>query len=277
MNWFKMFAEFATDAKVQSMSEAMQRRLVMFFCLHCQGDLEKLDHDEIAAALRITSEELTGTRELFDKKGFLTSKGAPKNWEKRQKYDPTAAERMKRFREQHRNGAVTEAQPSQNGHRTSYDPPHTPPIDTDTETEVETEKERPPNPHKRGKPSATADDASLPSWLPRQNLDEWLGMRREIKHPVPVSSLPAVIRKLERFKASGMDPLEILESAVVGAYQGLFAADDPRRGKPLSKAKPPEPIITREQQAKADAMIAEGERLIEEARLKRIQQQKANA
>ena len=33
MNWMRLYAEFATDPKVQMMSEAMQRRHVMLFCL----------------------------------------------------------------------------------------------------------------------------------------------------------------------------------------------------------------------------------------------------
>ena len=43
--WFRMYAEFATDPKVQSMSEAMQRRLTMLLCLRCSDVLATLQED----------------------------------------------------------------------------------------------------------------------------------------------------------------------------------------------------------------------------------------
>ena len=103
MFYFKMFSEFASDPKVQSMTEAMQRRLVMLFCLHCSGDLEKLSDDELAIAMRINPKELDKTRDTFRRKGFIGDTWVPRNWEKRQApHDRTAAERMRRLRERQR-------------------------------------------------------------------------------------------------------------------------------------------------------------------------------
>ena len=42
MDWFRMYAEFATDPKVQMMPEAMQRRLVMLLCLQCGNGIENV-------------------------------------------------------------------------------------------------------------------------------------------------------------------------------------------------------------------------------------------
>jgi len=61
MQWFRMYAEFATDPKVQSMDETLQRRFTMFLCLHCNGEYERLTPDELAFALRITPAELVNT------------------------------------------------------------------------------------------------------------------------------------------------------------------------------------------------------------------------
>ena len=103
MNWFKMYAEFATDAKVQSMSEAMQRRFIMLLCLQCTGDLGKLNDEELCTTMRISPLELEKTRELFHRKGFIGDTWVPRNWSKRQEpSDPTAAERMRRLRERYR-------------------------------------------------------------------------------------------------------------------------------------------------------------------------------
>ena len=54
--WFRMYSEFATDPKVQSMSEAMQRRLMMLFCLRCSDVLATFQHDEMILAQRLSDE-----------------------------------------------------------------------------------------------------------------------------------------------------------------------------------------------------------------------------
>lgn len=38
-SWFRLYAEFATDPKVQMMSEAEQRRCVIRMCIRCNGDV----------------------------------------------------------------------------------------------------------------------------------------------------------------------------------------------------------------------------------------------
>jgi hypothetical protein len=106
MTWFRLYPEFATDPKVQSMPEAMQRRLVMLFCLECSGDLPKLEDHELALAMRITPKELDETRRLFTRKGFINGTWSPKNWEKRQEpADAGAAKRMRELRERRRREA----------------------------------------------------------------------------------------------------------------------------------------------------------------------------
>ena len=52
--WFRMYAEFATDAKVQMLTEAMQRRYLMLMCLRCSNALVTLQDEEIAFQLRIS-------------------------------------------------------------------------------------------------------------------------------------------------------------------------------------------------------------------------------
>jgi len=71
MDWFRMYSEFAHDPKVQSMPEAMQRRLMMLLCLRCSNALVTLHETEIAFALRITDEDLAETKVLFLRKQFI--------------------------------------------------------------------------------------------------------------------------------------------------------------------------------------------------------------
>lgn len=110
MNWFRMYGEFASDPKVQSMSEAMQRRLVMLFCLRCSNDLVTLHVTEIAFALRVTDEELAETKAVFLRKGFIDEDWNLTNWDKRQFVSDSSAARVSKHRAKKKeegNGDVT--------------------------------------------------------------------------------------------------------------------------------------------------------------------------
>ena len=124
MTWFKLFWEWGSDPKVQSMSEALQRRLVMLWCLRCQADLTQLTEPEIALYLHISLPELKKTRALFVEKGFLEPDWSLPKFEARQTpADPTAAERMRNYRKRHaqrdrnvtRNGPVALLAPAHAG------------------------------------------------------------------------------------------------------------------------------------------------------------------
>ena len=128
--WFRMYSEFATDAKVQMMSEAMQRRYLMLMCLRCSNDLVTLHDEEIAFQLRISDEELAETKALFIKKGFIDSTWNLLNWEKRQFASDSSKDRVAKHRalqkqkqEQAGNADVTLHETKANG------------LDTDTDTE----------------------------------------------------------------------------------------------------------------------------------------------
>jgi len=105
--WFRMYAEFATDAKVQMMSEAMQRRLLMVFCMRCSDVTVTLSDDEIAFHMRITPEELAETKALFVRKGFIDQSWNALNWEKRQSPSDSSAARTRTYRERKREKGVT--------------------------------------------------------------------------------------------------------------------------------------------------------------------------
>lgn len=128
--WFRMYSEFATDAKVQMLSEAMQRRYLMLMCLRCSNALVTLHDEEIAFQLRISDEELAETKALFIKKGFIDSSWNLLNWERRQFASDSSKDRVAKHRalqkqkqEQASNGDVTLHETKANG------------LDTDTDTE----------------------------------------------------------------------------------------------------------------------------------------------
>lgn len=103
MDWFRMYGEFANDPKVQMMPEAMQRRLVMLFCLQCSNGLETFHETEretsIAFALRISEADLAETKELFLRKGFINSDWTLCNWDRRQYASDSSTARVRRHRE----------------------------------------------------------------------------------------------------------------------------------------------------------------------------------
>ncbi|GLO24229.1 DnaT-like ssDNA-binding domain-containing protein [Pseudomonas putida] len=119
MDWFRMYGEFATDPKVQMMSEADQRRFIMLLCLRCSNDGVTLHETEIAFQMRITDEQWQATKALFLSKGLITEDCQPNAWDKRQFVSDSSKARVAAHRakkKQQRNVTVT-------------------PPDTDTDTE----------------------------------------------------------------------------------------------------------------------------------------------
>lgn len=119
MDWFRMYGEFATDPKVQMMSEADQRRFIMLLCLRCSNDDVTLHETEIAFQMRITDEQWQATKALFLSKGLITEDCQPTAWNKRQFVSDSSKARVAAHRakkKQQRNVTVT-------------------PPDTDTDTE----------------------------------------------------------------------------------------------------------------------------------------------
>lgn len=97
--WFRLYAEFASDHKVQMMSEADQRRLVMLFCIRCNVS-ETLHDEELAFQLRVSLDEWMRTKAVFLDKGFIDNDNNILNWDKRQYVSDTSTDRVRKHREQ---------------------------------------------------------------------------------------------------------------------------------------------------------------------------------
>jgi len=96
--WFRLYSEFAHDPKVQMLSEAMQRRYVMLMCLRCSETLETLHETEIAFQLRLSTEELEQTKQLFISKNFIDKHWNLLNWDKRQFVSDSSTMRVAKHR-----------------------------------------------------------------------------------------------------------------------------------------------------------------------------------
>lgn len=106
--WFRMYAEFAHDPKVQMLSEVMQRRYLMLMCLRCSNALVTLHETEIAFYLRVTEEQLQETKRLFVSKGFINEGWNLLNWDKRQFISDSSAPRVAKLRAKRKTAAKQE-------------------------------------------------------------------------------------------------------------------------------------------------------------------------
>ena len=96
--WFRMYAEFVHDPKVQMLSETMQRRYIMLMCLRCSNTLETLQEHEIAFYLRIDDAQLFETKTLFEQRGFINSSWHLLHWDKRQFASDSSTPRVAKHR-----------------------------------------------------------------------------------------------------------------------------------------------------------------------------------
>lgn len=97
--WFRMYSEFASDPKVQMLSETDQRRFVMLLCLRCSNVSQPLQDDEVAFQLRISNEVWLQTKQVLMEKGLIDEESKPCAWDKRQYISDVSTRRVLKHRE----------------------------------------------------------------------------------------------------------------------------------------------------------------------------------
>jgi hypothetical protein len=213
--WFRMYGEFATDPKVQMLSETDQRRLTMLFCLRCNGHVT-LHDEEVTFLLRISNDEWMASKALFVAKGFIDSDNEILNWDKRQFTSDTSKNRVAAYRErkkQSSNADVTLQKQKSNA------------IDTDTDTDTE---------HKK---HITRKDKSLalPDWLSKEVWSEFKAMRTKIRKPLTPEAERLLFIDLEVIKKNGHDPIAAINNSIKNSWQGIF---EPKQNLNTAKQKP---------------------------------------
>ena len=206
--WFRFYHEWDADPKVQMLSEAMQRRLVMLFCSRCKG--ETLQETERAFHWRISAQELTETKAAFLEKGFIDEDWNVVNWDRRQFISDNVAERVRRFRERRKQGGTL---PKQNETLPQQDetPDETAP---DTE-QIQNQKQKK---QAKGKPLPW----NLPEWIERDVWDAFEEMRRKMKKPMTDRARQNIVAALIRFEAAGMIASEVLEQSITNGWSGVY-------------------------------------------------------
>jgi len=236
MDWFRLYAEFATDPKVQMMPEAMQRRLVMLFCLQCSNGIETFHETEretsIAFALRISEDELADTKALFLRKGFINEDWTLCNWSKRQYASDSSTARVRRYREKKKQARETdETFQERSGNALEQ---------IQNRTDTEQSKDIPPTPRKRGSrsqpTSLTADDLHHEGVEP-ELATAFIALRNRKRAPLT----PIALAGIKREAASiGWSLSQALRKCVERGWQGFDATwvqHQPRAapGTPLNR------------------------------------------
>ena len=204
--WFRMYAEFANDPKVQRMTETDQRRYIMLLCLRCSNGDVTLHDDDVTFSLRISDAEWAATKAVLLEKNLISADNKPTSWDKRQKHSDSSAERVARHRanlKRSSNNGVTDDVTLQKRSRVREE-----------NKEKNTKKEN-PNPEP-------------PPGLDLKVWETWFDYRQQIHKPIKQVSLLAAQRELAGF---GCDQRAVVEQSIANGYQGLFALKA-RPGKP---------------------------------------------
>lgn len=183
--WFRLYAEFAHDPKVQMLSETDQRRYIMLLCLRCGNGDVTLHETEVAFQLRISNEEWGATKARLMEKNLIDEDSKPIAWDKRQYASDSSAERVAKHREklkQQCNVTVT-------------------PPETETETEKERGKPIPANAgHSRGASDSVPDfDQFWSRWPKKVGKQE--AKREWLKLAPDLLTLDALMAGVERVVA----------------------------------------------------------------------------
>lgn len=97
--WFRLYAEFWHDPKIQMMSEADQRRFVMLLCMRCSNGSETLQDSYVTFNMRISETEWNKTKAIFLSKNLIDSRNNPVAWDKRQFVSDSSTARVSKHRE----------------------------------------------------------------------------------------------------------------------------------------------------------------------------------
>jgi hypothetical protein len=86
IEWCKLYVGILDDDKIQSLSEADQRRFLMLLCLRGKGAIQPTDYD-VADALGIDSGDWERTKGKLIDRGLIDSQNRVVNWDRRQRDD----------------------------------------------------------------------------------------------------------------------------------------------------------------------------------------------
>lgn len=111
--WLRLYTDFQDNARVQDLSEVMQRRLIMLFI--SRRKLDKLTDKIVSFQWRMPLEQVVETKLVFIEAGFIDADWNIFSWDERQPPSDSSAARVKKHR-----GKVTPSAPLQKRDDRSY-------------------------------------------------------------------------------------------------------------------------------------------------------------
>ncbi|MDE2473295.1 MAG: hypothetical protein KGL35_32460 [Bradyrhizobium sp.] len=240
MDWFRLYAEFATDPKVQMLSEAMQRRLVMLFCFRCQmGNVAETFHETevetgLAFYMRISEAELAETKAVFLARGFIDDAWDVKNWNQRQYTSDSSTARVRDFRKRHKG----DAKPRETFQKRFRNAPEQNRTEQIQNREEQKQEQPPAAPVARVETSKIPD---APDWVQPEAWGGFVAMRKRERHPLTPRAAALVIAELERLRAAGDDPNAVLDQSTRNGWRDVYAIKP--NGTPNARGSPSRPSV----------------------------------
>jgi hypothetical protein len=219
MQWFRMYAEFLTDPVVRMLAFEDQRHFVAALCMKASGSLDKeypspaIRRRALASLIGLSCETYDGKPVPFDEAnrrlrelGLVDENWQPLNWDKRQFQSDSGAERMRKWRERHRDVTVTS------------------PLRTRTE-QIQNRTEQ----RKNGAPAPLVEGLDGESWA------KWSAYRKGIGKAIKAPSINAAQKKLA---GHGENQAAVVEHSIANGYVGLFAPGGSRPEPPPRTWRP---------------------------------------
>jgi hypothetical protein len=82
---------------------------------------------------------------------------------------------------------------------------------------------------KTQKPTKGNDEVCLPEWIDKQTWIDFVELRKKIRKPLTSKATSLIVKDLDRLRASGNDPTNVLEQSIKNCWQGVFALKDRSR------------------------------------------------
>jgi hypothetical protein len=197
-----MYHEFATDPKVQMLSEQDQRRYVMLLCLRCSNGDETLHETEVAFQLRISDDDWMQTKAVLMDKGLIDKSNKPCAWDKRQYISDCSTNRVKHWREKEKEKRNNNETLHKRSGSVSVTAPDT---DTDTDTEKNknhvADKSAPvASPEEKPKPKPkTLTSADLVALgVSQQVADDYMTLRKAKRLPLTKTALDQMLAEFAK-------------------------------------------------------------------------------
>jgi len=106
--WFYFNSDFSENPKIQTLTESLQRRLVMLLCEQCKPPLNDAER---AYHWRVSEDELQQTKAIFLDRDFIDENWNPIGFDKASQPLNQSTVRTRRYRARHKAAAQIQEPP----------------------------------------------------------------------------------------------------------------------------------------------------------------------